>query len=311
MTEQRDDLGVAIIGAGIAGLTCANAIAERGVPVHVFDKGRGVGGRTSTRYAGELRFDHGAPLIQAERPPFQAAVEGWAEDGVLAPWGGGFVAQPNMNALAQHLAADLDVRVGTKIVAAELTEAGWMLADESNESYGPFVALVSAIPPIQAAELLGHIEGVSEKLAAVDMSPVWTLMVGYEAGTHPGEIKGGHEAFAMVLQNEHKPGRPHAPAWVAHAAPSWIEDHLDLSKDEAAERLFVLFHEVVDLPPIPPAYLAAHRWLYGQTKTPLGAPCIVKPRQKLVLAGDWCLGDRVEHAFLSGTAAAMFLSGVG
>ena len=36
---------VAIIGAGMAGLTCASRLAEAGHDVAVFDKGRGPGGR--------------------------------------------------------------------------------------------------------------------------------------------------------------------------------------------------------------------------------------------------------------------------
>jgi len=244
MTDQTEYLGVAILGAGISGLTCANALAEKAVPVMVFDKGRGVGGRTSTRYAGELRFDHGAPLIQAERIPFQEAIERWVDVGVLAPWGGAHVAQPNMNSLAQHLAEDVDVRVGTRIVKAEQEDTFWRLTDESGETYGPFPGLVSTLPPPQAIDLLGHVDGVADKLAAVEMAPVWTLMVGYDAGVSAGEPKTGHEAFATVLQNDKKPGRPSAAAWVAHASRAWTDANLDLSKEEAAERLLILLHEV-------------------------------------------------------------------
>ena len=40
---------VAVIGAGLAGLACATALARAGHAVTVLDKGRGPGGRMSAR----------------------------------------------------------------------------------------------------------------------------------------------------------------------------------------------------------------------------------------------------------------------
>ena len=40
---------IAVIGAGIAGLACAEALAAKGSDVTLFDKGRRAGGRMSTR----------------------------------------------------------------------------------------------------------------------------------------------------------------------------------------------------------------------------------------------------------------------
>jgi hypothetical protein len=51
---------VAILGAGIAGATAARRLADAGLKVRVFDKGRGVGGRMATRRIGAIQFDHGA-----------------------------------------------------------------------------------------------------------------------------------------------------------------------------------------------------------------------------------------------------------
>ena len=42
---------VGVIGAGMAGLACARELAAKGFEVTVFDKGRGLGGRTATRRA--------------------------------------------------------------------------------------------------------------------------------------------------------------------------------------------------------------------------------------------------------------------
>jgi renalase len=55
---------IAIIGAGIAGLACAQRLQDGGCSVTLFDKGRGAGGRMATRRVttpfGEIAFDHGA-----------------------------------------------------------------------------------------------------------------------------------------------------------------------------------------------------------------------------------------------------------
>jgi phytoene dehydrogenase-like protein len=45
---MRPDDSVAVVGAGLAGLSCAVALQEAGVPVAVFEAGDGVGGRVPT-----------------------------------------------------------------------------------------------------------------------------------------------------------------------------------------------------------------------------------------------------------------------
>ena len=52
----------------------------------------------------------------------------------------------------------------------------------------------------------------------------------------------------------------------------------------------------------------AHRWRFARTTKPAGTRAIAELERRLVLAGDYCLGDRVEDAFTSGLAAAMLLS---
>lgn len=59
---------VAVIGAGIAGLTCAYDLARAGVDVTVYEKENTVGGRMRTRTRDGLAFDLGANfLVQAYR----------------------------------------------------------------------------------------------------------------------------------------------------------------------------------------------------------------------------------------------------
>ena len=61
---------IAVIGAGLAGLSCAQALLQAGHTVHVFDKSRGPSGRMSTRRAeddnGPWQCDHGAQYFTAD-----------------------------------------------------------------------------------------------------------------------------------------------------------------------------------------------------------------------------------------------------
>jgi hypothetical protein len=53
-----------------------------------------------------------------------------------------------------------------------------------------------------------------------------------------------------------------------------------------------------------PSHAEVHRWRYAQTIQPLGQPYLLDHRG-LGLCGDWCLGHRVEDAFVSGLELAL------
>lgn len=57
---------VAVVGAGLSGLTCARLLQQWGHSVAVFDKSLGLGGRVATRRIGTTCFDHGARYMSAQ-----------------------------------------------------------------------------------------------------------------------------------------------------------------------------------------------------------------------------------------------------
>ena len=77
---------LAVIGAGIAGLTAARLWQDRGLSVRLFDKGRNIGGRCATRRRDELAFDHGAPAIAATDGDFRWAMRRWMMGAALQRW---------------------------------------------------------------------------------------------------------------------------------------------------------------------------------------------------------------------------------
>lgn len=209
MSEADKGDSVAIIGAGIAGMSCARVLTDQGLSVTVFEKSRGPGGRMSTRLGqGQWQCDHGAQYFTARHPLFVEQVSLWEQAGVVARWQPNiktigrrpdtlataqqssprFIGIPRMTSPARQLAADITVLTNTHIAAIRPTAEGWLLTQEggTNEA-GPFRYLVLAIPAQQAAELMSSLTKICESNSSLTQAlaschkyalrPCWALML--------------------------------------------------------------------------------------------------------------------------------------
>jgi phytoene dehydrogenase-like protein len=70
-----DATDVAVIGAGVAGLTCARALEESGVSVRVLERSARVGGRVGTDVVDGFRCDRGFQWLDAANPDVRASVD--------------------------------------------------------------------------------------------------------------------------------------------------------------------------------------------------------------------------------------------
>ena len=315
---------VAVVGAGIAGLTCARTLTDHGFAVTVFDKGRGPGGRTATRRVNpDLAFDHGAQYFTLRDPNFVRSVGVWLERGVVAEWGGRivklqggaaadttpqprYVGVPGMSAVAAHLAAGLAVQWETRKVRSLVSPAGWQLVDESGGGYGPFDFLVVALPAPQAAELLA-LHPFAIEAGCVPMDPCWAALAAFvDRLDVPWDAAFVHDSpLSWVARNSSKPGRPRGPdCWVLHASPEWSAVHLEESVDAVGPQLLIAFEAAVGCGLPKAAHQTAHRWRYSLGADPAGRGVLFDAESGLAVCGDWLSGGRVEGAFLSGTAAA-------
>ncbi|WOI25939.1 FAD-dependent oxidoreductase [Cobetia amphilecti] len=177
---------IAIIGAGIAGLSAATRLAAQGHAVTIFEKARGPGGRLASRRTSEGPIDIGAQYFTARDPRFQSALEQWRAAGVVATWGERllslgkspsdesqwqrlrddstrYVASPRMSALSRHLSEQLPAHASlhsetriTRLIADEGTAPGkrWRLEDSDGDQHGPFDHVVISAPAPQARALL-------------------------------------------------------------------------------------------------------------------------------------------------------------
>ena len=276
MPRQIPD--IAVVGAGAAGMACAERLVEHGLQVQVFDKGRHAGGRVAQRHRMGLVFEHGAP---------------------------------GQRLLIERLNARVPVLSGCRITAVNRYERGWKLIADGAPLPGLFSGLVIAVPAPQAARLLVHVPRVATLLRSVVMRPILTAMVGL-----PGPLGRAWEVIRFsegTLAEAHRQATLRVPgpeAWVLHAAAQFSRDNLECNPDAVARHLWQRFRNTLDLGNLHPIYLRGHRWRYGRTERALGRHCIHDADSGLGVCGDWCQGDTVDDALASGRTLAARILGL-
>jgi renalase len=317
-----DDVRIAVIGAGMAGLACARELARADVSVTVFEKARGLGGRLATRREGNLAFDHGAQFFTARNESFRRFAEAGRRAGVIAPWQPSIredhrewdapidewlVGAPGMSAAVRPLSRNLEVRASVAVHELIAGQRGWQVLTDSGTSREVFDALAVAVPAPQALDLLGPHGGGFRQISEVRMTPCWTLMMSFT--TPPPGLPGVHRwtsgPLAWAACDSSKPGRPEqAQCWVVHASPAWSGDHILADAHDVAQWLWEEFARSCGIRDVSPSHLRAHRWRHAFTERPLGQPCIVDEECAAGACGDWCVAPRVEAAWDSGRALA-------
>jgi len=326
---------VAVVGAGIAGATCARALADAGFAVQVFDKSRGVGGRLATRRtewtgadgsATPARFDHGAPAFEARSEAFVRVVEAAERDGLLARWSPSvdrdgrldtdpaaqWVPTPDMPTLCRSLLAGLPMQTGCTVDALRREPGGWVL-ESAGVAVSPRVdRVVLAIPPPQAAVLLApHRPDWAERARAVAMVPCWTLMAVTDAPATPpawdlAEPSTG--PAGLIVRSDARPGRTRVPGrahWVVHARHAWSRAHLEDPPADVQARLRDALAQQVGQP-LAWHHASVHRWRYAHAPADAAGPdlCEWDPDAGLGACGDALGGAGVEGAWRSGRALA-------
>jgi len=288
-------MDVAVIGAGLAGLSCTRALVAAGLHVEVFDKGRGPGGRVATRRSDFGAFDHGAAVLHGLPADMIATYQE-----CLSSVPGGVVAHPRMSSLPRAMEAGVTVHHGTRLTALQRRADKWSLAMENARGTVSADKVALCIPAPQALELLPG--GVFAEISRVQMSPIWTLMLAYDGPLDMRSDLLETEIFTAIHQSS-RPGREPVPErWVVHGAQGWSRANVDADPASVEAELLAAFGQVATGAEI--THRALHRWLYGRVRTPAGKACFWTDERAIGAAGDWCLGPNGGHAVESGQALA-------
>jgi renalase len=237
-----------------------------------------------------------------------------------------WVGVPGMDALARQWAQPLRgdrLQLQTRITRIErdaLDPKRWQLQtsgpEDSVHVYSGFDAVLLAIPAAQAGGLLKHSAlspGLADPIQQVEVAPCWTLMIAFPQAVQPNLAHLGpqwnaalstHHRVAWLARESSKPRRSGVERWTVQASAAWSQEHLEDDAPRVQAKLLKAFAEITGIY-AEPAHAQVHRWRWAKTQTPLGRSHLWDGKAGVGVCGDWCLGHRIEDAFVSGLELAL------
>ena len=311
----------AVIGAGLAGIACAQRLAGAGWQLRVFESQRAAGGRIATRRFETASFDHGAQYFTARDPSFRVAIEKARLTGAVERWrpnwpGGDlerdelWVGAPGMSAFPRLLSSGLDIEFGARVTRLERSTGGWTLQDDRGTSHPEFDFVVLALPAPEAAALAAPHTPLAERVRAVSMAPCWAAMIAFarSVGDAPDAGFTNDEVLPWFARNGSKPGREAPDSWVLHASAEFSRREIDAPAARVQKTLLTRLSGQLGRK-LPEILLSdTHLWRHARVEAPLGEPFLLDRSAGIGFCGDWCLDARAEGAFLSGNAIGRALS---
>jgi predicted NAD/FAD-dependent oxidoreductase len=324
---------VAIVGAGIAGLTCAQTLASAKWAVTVFNKSRHAGGRCATRRTEVGNFDHGAQNFNARSERFKAQVNQWESAGMVARWhrrhchedaaGQRKISQPSApryvfvpgmstvgHALTLGSYPTMRYLPGIAVVAVERQGKTWWLTDNTGHRHGGFDTLVLALPGLPAAALLEPVKSqtsLAPTLLGVHYTPSWAVMVAFNAPLACGfdSYSSDTQPIIWAQREGSKPGRSSGERWVVQASAAWSQAHLQDPPEQVQPALLDLFARLTG-DSRKPIWSSAHRWRYAfaERATQPQVETLWDMPMGLGVCGDAVCESRVEAVWASGQALA-------
>jgi predicted NAD/FAD-dependent oxidoreductase len=290
---------VVVIGAGVAGLACAGALRDAGVPVRVLERATAPGGRLGGDVLDGRPVDLGAAYFTVSDPGFAAVTDRWLGAGLARPWEGPafevygagrsggappvrWAAPGGLGSLAVDLSSGLHVTCGVAVKTLTVFDS----------------PVVLAMPATEAAQLLPAAAPLAE---AQDWQPSLAVALRYRRRCWKpltGAFVNDHPVLTTVCDDGSRRGDG-APVLVAHTTPGF-------AIESAAADVELAVRELLDLPDAAVA-VAARRWPAARPTQPSGSA--FAQVNGVYLAGDGFGRPRVEGAWLSGRAVAATIVG--
>lgn len=321
---------IAIIGAGVSGLTAAYELTRAGHRVVVLEKSRGFSGRAGTRRHGAVCVDHGANFFRTtdseiahlihEVLPTEELVEingeVWTFDrsGAILPGDPVQNGEPKysyrrgINTLGKLLqaASGVEVRREVRIASLEREDEHWLLRDSGGTSHGLFDVVITTAPAPQAMQLLRASE-IAEPLQTTLLDALrfsryhaqFSFILGYNEPLSPLREfhalvnSDGAHAVSWLSFEEDKPG--HVPegssVLVVQMSPSWTSRRVEYPPEDILPEVLENVRALLPEASHQPDWWDSQRWMLASPSSAVDLESLrTGEKENLFFAGDGLCG---------------------
>ena len=306
-----------VLGSGVAGSTIANLLSKK-YSVHVFDKARGPGGRSSNkRFKKNLSFDHGVQYISPKSKSFIKYIQKLHKNKILKSWDDNhldftfekkpfsskYIGKRANNDLVKYNLRNIKQSFASPIEKIDFKKNFWQITLKNKSKY-QFKSLIVTCPFPQLKKLAKNYLNKKILKLKVQMQPNITVMIALknQKNLPISSIKFNDDILAWAAnENSKKRFKSNINLWTLQATLKWSKKTINKYKNDKSvmNQLITRFIQLTGFKKNKIIFKKIHGWKYSYNyeKTPYLS--VWDKKINLGICGDWLSGPKVENAWLS------------
>ena len=306
-----------VLGSGITGATIANTLSKK-YSVQVFDKARGLGGRSSNkRLKKNLSFDHGVQYINPKSKKFIKFIKKLSKKRILNTWDGNhldftfkkntlapkYIGMKANNAICKYYLKGVKLSFASQIKKIEYKKYFWEIRLNDNSKH-QFKGLILTCPFPQLKKLARKYLDKKISNLKIKMQPNITVMLALknQIKLPISSIKFDDDILTWAAnENSKKRFKSNLNLWTLQASLKWSKKKINKYKNDKTilNQMIARFVQLTGLEKSKIVHKKIHGWKYSYNykKTPFLSSWDKK--KQLGICGDWFSGPKVENAWLS------------
>ena len=306
-----------VLGSGVAGSTIANVLSKK-YSVHVFDKARGSGGRSSNKkFKKNLSFDHGVQYISPKSKKFIKFTQKLLKKKIFKTWDGNhldftfekksnnvkYIGAKGNNALIKYQLKGIKQFFKSQIIRIEYKKKFWIITLNDKSSY-QFKGLILTCPFPQLKKIAKNYLDRKISSLKVQMQPNITVMIAFknQKNLPVSSIKFDDKTLAWAAnENSKKRFKSNFNLWTLQASLEWSKKTINKYKNNNSimNQLISRFIKLTGFKKNKVIHKKIHGWKYSYNnkKTPFLSSW--NKKYQLGICGDWFNGPKVENAWIS------------
>ena len=306
-----------ILGSGVSGSTIANLLSKK-YSVHVFDKARGSGGRSSNKkLKNNLSFDHGLQYISPKDKDFSKFIQKLIKKKILKSWNGNHLdfsfekkeISPKIiggkanNDLSKYLLKNIKKSFSSPIIRIEYKKKIWKITLK-NKIFYEFKRLIITCPYPQLKKLSKKYLDKKILNLKIKMQPNITVMIAIKGKSNSliSSIKFNDDILAWVAnENSKNRFKSNINLWTLQASLKWSIDKINKykSNNKVINELISRFLKLTGYKKNRIIYKKIHGWKYSYSYNSTNMKSLWNKKYQFGVCGDWFLGPKAEHAWIS------------